>query len=603
MRRMVFILGIIVGIMGFLLAAPGPAGSNWLPALVEGAWEISSDAEGKFVEKDGRRTVEITVPAGAKLNWQKAHTLVTAEGLAQRTLKLSVEVRTGTLAGNTGAYAAIECYDKNQKRIAVLHSGISMQNGAEDWTSLEALGPTPPETVAVRVCLLLHANGTAWFSNPRLTRATSSRDWPDFGTAPRALTRAERPVSTNFIGVGFHHMLGPTFYDSDADFDLCYRRWDDLNPSFVRINHGNRADRAELDRIVRHVSRMQKTGTQVYLTTWTAPQLKSDEDYTTYGKRIVDDLEYLVREKGLSAIRWYCIANELSMDGKGWGAITMPLFRKYCEPIEAELKKRKLDIALLSTDASGSWTTIRWATKNLAELSGAYGGHHYIAEYEPRSLDFAPWWESKIAEVIGPAKEQRKPFIIGEFGSKADMSLKDGVKQDRCIYYETPEEPWVAIQAAEAVIGALRVGVEAIGYWTFADLPDFPYGPKYQNKWGMYRNSGGDRSIRSVYYGYGLLTRAFRTGLKIYPLDSADPRLRAVAGQSADGKWVAALLNRNPREVTVRLPFGKGRQYLVGRYQPERIEPGPDGLLAPWKLASGEEFQVAADELVVIKEK
>ncbi len=577
--------------------------TNWLPALSESAWEISPELERKFFSKDGRQVVEITLPAGVKPAWQGVAHRITGAQVANQTFTLQVEVRTEGLERGAGAYAVIDCYDENEKRLTVFHSSISMESGAEDWTTLTASGGTPAETATIQVCLILHANGTAWFANPKMITSSSSKEWPDLGTAVRVLTLAERPVCSNFIGVGFHHMMGKNFYESDADFELCYRRWDDLNPSFVRINHDNLGDRVELDRIVRHVTRMQKTGTQVYLTTWTVPQLKEDKEYAAYGKRIVDDLEYLVREKGLSAIRWYCIANELSVQGKGWNALTMPQFRKFSEPIVAELKKRKLDIALLATDASGSWITVDWASKNIAELAGAYGGHHYISEYEPRSLDFSPWWEGRILEVIGGAKEQGKPFIIGEFGAKGDMSVKDGVIQDRCIYYETSEEPWVAIQAAEAVIGALRVGVDAIGYWTFADLPDFPYGPDYQNKWGMYRNSGSDRSIRSVYYGYGLLTRTFRAGLKIYPLENADQRLRAVAGQAADGKWVAALVNRNLRAVTIRLPFGKKRKWLVGRYHPEHIIPGPEGLLTAWKDASGEELQVAADEIVVIKEK
>ena len=579
---------------------------NLVPALGPEAWSPSKDTQARFDEKDGRKVVEIVVPPDVKSSFQKVQCLVEGGAFANRSFRLKVEVRAREVKGGVGPYAVIECLDAKRQRLKVISSITSPQNGEEDWMTLEAFGEAPAGTVALRVCLLLHANGIAWFANPRLERNPSSADWPDYGTAPRLLKLGKEPVTTSLLGVGFHHMVDARFAGSEAEFELCYQRWDDLNPSFARVNHGVDYDKAKLDFMARHLLRMQKTGTLFYITTWSAPMLETAAEVDAYAKKIADDLEYLIREKGCTGIRWYCIANELQLVGKGWGAMLndLPRFQRYNEVLFAEFKKRKLNVELLATDASpvGNWGTITWATKNMADVSGAYGGHHYIAEFEPRSLDFAPWWESRIRNVIGPAKAQKKPFIMGEFGSKQDGSVKNGVKLDRCVYYETPEEPWVGLQVSEAVIGALRSGVDAIGYWTFMDFPDFSYGPKYQNKWGLFRNSGNDRSFRAPYYAYGLLTRAFRSGLKIYPLDTEDPRIRAVAGQKPDGKWVVALVNRNSHPVSLKLPFDSSRNWQAGRYQPDHLKPGPAGLLAPWENLSGNEVLTAADEQVVLME-
>ena len=85
----------------------------------------------------------------------------------------------------------------------------------------------------------------------------------------------------------------------------------------------------------------------------------------------------------------------------------------------------------------------------------------------------------------------------------------NGTFRDVCIYFDTPQEPLVTLQLAEAVIAAMNAGVYALGYWTFMDVPD-NYAPSYLNKWGLFRCSGSDRSTRAPDDGYALLTRYFR---------------------------------------------------------------------------------------------
>ena len=59
----------------------------------------------------------------------------------------------------------------------------------------------------------------------------------------------------------------------------------------------------------------QTTGTQLYLATWGSKDTTTDVERKAYAKLIVDELEYLVRQKGLTNIRYYCMTNELSLVG------------------------------------------------------------------------------------------------------------------------------------------------------------------------------------------------------------------------------------------------------------------------------------------------
>ena len=589
----------ICAVLTFLAGIATPLYADTaLPALGEPAWSFTRGTVGEFVRKDHQTVAEIRVPAGTKPQYQQAQTIITDSNLSGAAFQLSVEVNTRELSPGFGAYAVIEFLNRDHKRISICNSTICRVNTSNEWEELIAFGMAPNETASLRVGLILHANGVASFARPQLTRFSASSNWPDLGDAQRVLTPSRKPVTRNLVGVGFH-CFQQVFDMSPEDFDLIYRYWDDINPSIARLTHYMDYGRPELDRMARHMIRMQKTGTVFYITSWKTPVASTEAEYQAYARHVADDLSYLIHEKGCTGIRWYCMANELSLTA--WGSLLndLPRFKQYHQALYQEFKKRGLKVGLLATDSSpaSSWNTITWASKNMAKITAAYGGHHYINEFEPDSLVFAPWFEQYVRTYVQPAKEQHKPFILGEFGSKIDGSIKNGIKQDRCVYYETPKEPWVGLQLAEATIASLRAGVDAMGYWTFLDIPDQK---TWLNKWGLIRNSGTDRSIRSPYYAYGLLTRAFRSGLRIFPLETQDPFIRAVAGQSPSGAWSVAIVNRNGHATRIKLALPAGITWQVNRYQPDHIVPGAGGFLAIPAVQNSNEITLAPNELAVL---
>ena len=571
---------------------------NTLPALGGSAWSFSRGTIGQFILQDHRTVAEIRVPPGTKPQYQQAQTFISDTNLSGAGFQLSVEVNTREISSGIGAFAVIEFLNRDRKRIHLCSSTLCGASTGNEWKELIVFGQAPKETATLRVGLILQATGIATYAQPKLTRVSAAAEWPDLGDGQRILTPSPQPVTGDLVGVGFH-CFQQCFEMSPEDFELVYQHWDDLNPSFARISHYPTYGKAELDRMARHMIRMQKTGTVFYITTWKTPVASTEAEYLAYARHVADDLSYLIYEKGCTGIRWYCMANELTLTS--WGSMQNDLtrFKQYHEALYREFKRRNLKVGLLATDSSpaSSWNTITWASKNMAEITSAYGGHHYINEFEPESLVFAPWFEQYVRTYVRPAKAQHKPFILGEFGSKIDGSTKNGIKQDRCIYYETPKEPWVGLQLAEAVIASLRGGVDAIGYWTFLDFPD-QHTPL--NKWGLIRNSGRDRSIRSPYYAYGLLTRAFRSGLKIFPLETQDPYIRAVAGQSSSGAWSVAIVNRNERTISIKLALPAGISWKVNRYQPGQILPGAAGFLANPAVQNSNEVTLEPNELVVL---
>jgi hypothetical protein len=495
----------------------------------------------------------------------------------------SVWVRAGKLAGGTGAYFVLEYLDAGGQRCGINHSRIIFRGGGDPWRKLTASGTAPTAARTLRVGLVLHAHGTAWFDGLEVVRTERLVPWPDLGSDERVVAvHAGRSVQPHFGGVGFHvfhhvHPVTPQLFDQ-----VVGKRWREINPSFVRMNHSWRWSPAERETAARHMAFFKSTGTEIYLTTWDPKETETAAQRAAYARLIVDQLEYWKRRKGLANLKYYCMTNELTLGRWGSLADDLPTLGDYHRAIFRELQARRLDIRLLATDASPVeyWPTIEWAARNIDDITGIYGGHHYIND---RTLDderFYPWFAAKMAWGVGLARAKHKDFILGEFGSKQDGRRIDGVLQDRCVYFDTPEEPLMPIQVCEAAIAAISAGAYALGYWTFMDFPDMP-GAGYTNKWGLSKWSGSDYSARPTYYAYGLLSKFFRGPATVCRIDAGDPRLRIAAVEHhATKTWSIAVVNRNKSAVSLVLRLDNGPAAAVFRkyvYDPAHPPSHPFG--------------------------
>jgi hypothetical protein len=555
-------------------------------------WERSGEASfacDQQMMHDGRASARILIGPGLPLAYQQLKKDFSRDIQEGDELRASVWVRSEGVDQDPGAYLALEFVAPDGSRAAIAHSRTSASNGSRGWDRLEAIGSVPAGCSLVRISLILHAHGTAWFSGPSLERLSRASPWPDLGDGPRKIVvKSDAVAQPNFQGVGFHafhHVFPATQQDLD---EVIYKRWRELNPSFVRLNDQWDYDRTMMEQIADHMARMKQTGTEIYLTSWNPPDVKDDAALGAWAARVADNLEFYRRTRGLTNVRTYCMTNELSLGG--WGSLVndLPRFRKYHQALFDELKKRKLDVGLLATDASpvGYWHTIEWAARNMDEITAIYGGHEYFNDRGPEDERFYPWFLGKLEWAVGIARAKGKNFILGEFGAKQDGRTLNGVRQDRCIYFETPTEPLVTLQLAEAAIAAINAGVYGMGYWTYMDFPD-DYRGTYINKWGTFRCSGSDRSTRAIYYGYGLMTRYFRGPATAYRMDCDDPRVRAAAVRHRSGTWSVAVVNRNARpvRVAITLPDSAGsvrmRRYTYNpasvKHHPFGDLPGPDG--------------------------
>lgn len=504
----------------------------------------------------GRQCAEIDL-AGHTPAYQKLFRFVDEAASPGDRYRAKVWVRTSGVKTPPGAYIVIEFFD-GERRLEVCHGGMAVDTGTDDWRELEVEGVAQTRA-RVRVALILHSAGKAWFDDVEVSCMKKLKR-PD---APPETCRirvdASKVITERLGGIGFHmfdHLHKKTQRQMDEVFA---KRWRELNPSFARLTHTWDWDWTDA---VANMKRLRdETQTEIYLTTWDPKDTSAGEDRIAYARQVADMLERLVRREGLTNITTYCMTNELSLGGWGKLASDLPKFKDYHSAIFKELTARGLGIKLLATDASpiSFWHTIEWASQNMDDITGAYGGHHYINDYHPTDDSFYPWFLEKVGWGVKIASGRGKPFIIGEFGSKQDGRTIGGTLMDTCIWWDTPEEKFVGLQVAEAALAAVNAGAYAICYWTFADFPDDPNG-KYQNKWGLFKWSGTDHSTRMLYYSYGLLTRFFRGPAKVLTCETSDPfiRVAAIADQKGDKARSLALVNRYDTEVRIAVEWSKG---------------------------------------------
>jgi hypothetical protein len=394
-------------------------------------------------------------------------------------------------------------------------------------------------------------------------------------------------IRSKFGGVGFHADFSLPSSTPEHFDQVLAKRWRELQPSFARVSHwwaedqpGVR-DQKGLEALAKQLVFMKESAnTEIYFTTMGLGPVRQGQARLDYVKAVADDLEYLWKQ-GATNLKTYCITNELS--ASDWADLTkdLPTFRSYHQLLFEELKRRNLPIQLLATDASpiDYWKTLEWAAAHMDEITGIYGGHHYVNDQALDDLGFYDWFKGKCGWATGLAKTKGKDFILGEFGPAQYFDKKHGLRWDTCLYFGTPQEPLAGIQLAEAALAAINAGVYGMGYWTFTDFPDHPEW-KGINQWGLFKWLTNSSEPRAPYFAYGLLTKFFRGPSTVFKVESSDQLLRIAAIEQENKSWSVAIVNRNRQQTSIVLSLPEKTPSITLRkyvYDPENLPKTEDG--------------------------
>ena len=400
------------------------------------------------------------------------------------------------------------------------------------------------------------------------------------------ITKGDFP--TYFGGFGFHNseaMFYPLIEKEHFDQKIC-KCYREISPGFMRT-FGGFSDwtKEHMDAFAEYYDKMQRwTDTPIYFACAKGKYHFTDEERTKYAEDVAKNLDYLINEKNVKQIRYYCFSNELSMND--WGGLLkdLPLFKKYHEKLFQAFQNRGLRIGLLATDASNinNWNTLNYAIDNMKQITEDFCLHAYVSEYGPEDTNFYPWFYKLCYDTaVKCCQCDGKRFILGEYGIKRSDSMAwvNGVIKDITPFNYTGDGAYAALMYAESAIAAINAGVFAMVNWTFVDYPD-PYTchysehDEYGKKWAMcepfisetqdvkYNKCGlmkweddGDYSVREMYWCLGLISKYCKRNAKVLDIESDDPLVRITALMNKNGSISVAVINRHKEKTPLKLDF------------------------------------------------
>ncbi len=157
------------------------------------------------------------------------------------------------------------------------------------------------------------------------------------------------------------------------------------------------------------------------------------------------------------------MANELSP--VEWTSMTKDLdfFRKIHGMFFDELNSRNLNIELPASDASPFeyWPTIEWAANKMDSITGIYGGHHYINNFDIFDNSFSDLVPAQPLVVYTTLYDDDPPAEIRNLkaGRRMDegrdrvfLTWDPGIEKDFCHYriYRS-EKPEVEISPEKQI--------------------------------------------------------------------------------------------------------------------------------------------------------
>ena len=413
-----------------------------------------------------------------------------------------------------------------------------------------------------------------------------------------AVTVSEPAVPRTFEGFGFQHseasmtaLMSDEFRDERA-----LKSFAEIRPSFGRVYIGfDFSTKEMMDRFADYYDATFRTvGTTLYAVPCAMiPEFPDRTDPDEYAEKVARALEYLVKVRRCDRIRYYCLTNELVVNGKwNWFAKSgrMDLYIAYNRALDRAFRRHGLDILLLATDIAvttrpkDAIPSLEWAAQNLDDCIGVYCSHWYV--YARKTEDLGLWKEYQpyFADLVRIAEAKGKRFLLGEWGFHPAWGKPGVMIDDVSPYRRCPSNRTETVLAKmEVGLAAMNRGAVACVDWSFCDYPDpwvFEDGdtpaehaayesakcvwtPDFKyNKCGLFSWGTVDRDYASCeeLYAMGYLAKLFRGGATVLDVTTDDDLLRCGAVRNPGGSLSVVLINRGVSrsvEVSVGKPGTK----------------------------------------------
>lgn len=323
-----------------------------------------------------------------------------------------------------------------------------------------------------------------------------------------------------------------------------------------------------------------------------------------WAKMSADLMEYLLKVKGYTCIKWYVSTNEpneVGNIGSSKNAYnTYSKWEKGIKNVRAAFDRIGLkDLDIVGGDVTrmtGIKEYLPNIAKNLSSTVHNYGVHLYVSNYIIDNGDY----QKEVATQYNALKKLdsslgvNKPLMIWEAG------LLDGKNNvTDCNSYIGNFS--YGIRMADYTIQSILAGVNGIVYWDLDDAMHFMYteNGSTPKEWGMFSSltsaSAVKQEYRPWYHSSVLLTNLLKSGNTVLrpTVKEESNSFRSIATVSADGTsggFVA--VNRGITPITKTFCLGEqiksdsGKLYIY-IFNEKNLHLGSDGFVVPNMVIDG----------------
>lgn len=449
-------------------------------------------------------------------------------------------------------------------------------------------------------------------------------------------------VSTGYIGNGAqwdpyqldygHGLLSI----SRADWQRLYDRLDFMRPQFIRVmintgsflENGQPAFEKRFGVLKNILDYCQSRHVAVMLGDWGGGMVdwRTQTVHTANLKHATSLVDFLIREKGYSCIRYYNLVNEPNGD---WSATntSYPLWAAAVREFHKNMEAAGLhsQVGIVGPDAAiwsekEAWWIDSCAVR-LGEQIQLYDIHTYPSKTTVNS--------NRYTDIIRAYREkvpEGKKIVMGEIGFKfvepADsLYLKENMRRAQAKRYASRDDSQMFVydhlygtDMADALFQTVNSGFSGSIAWM---LDDAMHSKETRDKlkvWGFWNILGEEyfgaeeENVRPWYYAWSLLSRYMPAGSTVYKTHvSGDPSVKSILTEK-DGHYLLAIVNVSRQAKPVRLEsqslprLENAKVYL---YAEGALRKDGDHTLLPnqeqvdLSLAQGEDIELPAESLLV----
>lgn len=411
-----------------------------------------------------------------------------------------------------------------------------------------------------------------------------------------------------FGGVGFHNSeasMTPIMSEKLKN-QVILKSFREIAPTFSRVYAGF-ADwtKEAMDTFADYYDEtFRSAGTLLYIVPGRMPYITDDFDMEEYSEKVAKNLDYLIKERKCTKVRYYCATNELSVGNTyAWFANHLDLFQQLHECLYKAFKRHNLDISLMATDCSGveNFGQIEWATSRnntMDEITGCYCVHLYSAKYLPGDMNAYNYFIESLSPPVLQAQSREKRLVLGEFGITPKRHLTRIMSNDVSWNEENPEISNIyAISLCEMAMASINCGCFACANWTFIDYPDpfiredgdakeeksrymvacfSGHGTEIRyNKNGLIKwcDEEEDYSSKASLYTMGYMAKLFKKGSRVLESSWDDESLRCCAVTNPDSSASIVIINwdKSEKAITIELEHISDKPYRKYEYRADNV--------------------------------